>query len=154
LERTSTHLAVTVNMPPLDVPGLRKEWEQFRAHLAILPPARLPSAADVERSWNNLRTTSRELNQSVFSVSAAMSMSALSSVPGHLQWLSRAALVAARTTGVVVGGAFLEHYAAASKELRKTGFADYCTQHSRPYLVAAIRNFLPQKQSWTERQFS
>jgi len=154
LERTSTHLAVTVNMPPLDVPGLRREWEQLRANLAILPPARLPTAADVERAWNNLQTTSRELNQSVFSVSAAMSVSALSSVPGHLQWLSRAAVVAARTTGVVVGGAFLEHYAAASQELRKTGFADYCARHSRPYLVAAIRNFLPQKQSWTERQFS
>src|SRR5271165_1896962 len=81
LERTSTHLAVTVNMPPLNVPGLRKEWEQLRENLATLPPARLPNAADVERSWNNLQTTSRELNQSVFSVSAAMSVSALSSVP-------------------------------------------------------------------------
>jgi hypothetical protein len=36
----------------------------------------------------------------------------------------------------------------------RTGFATYCDKHSRPYLVAAIRNFLPQKRSWTERLLS
>ena len=151
MERTSTHLALTVNMPPLDVTGLRREWEQFRENLAVLPPARLPTAADVERAWNSLQTVSRDVQQSVFSVSAAMGMSALSSVPSRLQWLSRSAAVAARTTGMVVGGAFLDHYAAASKELTATGFAAYCAKHSRPYLVAAIRGFLPEKRSWTER---
>jgi hypothetical protein len=151
LERTSTHLALTVNMPPLDVAGLRREWEQFRKNLATLPSAHLPTAADVERAWNNLETVSRDLQRSVFSVSAAMGMSALQAVPGHLQWLSRSVLVAARTTGMVVGGVFLEHYSSASKELSKTGFAAYCAKHSRPYLVAAIRNFLPEKRSWTER---
>jgi hypothetical protein len=154
LERTSTHLALTVNMPPLDVAGLRREWEQLRQNLATLPPAHLPNAAEVERAWSNLQNTARDVHRSVFSVSAAMGMSALSSVPSHLQWLSRSAYVAARTTGMVVGGAFLKHYAAASKELTTTGFAAYCATHARPYLVAAIRNFLPQKQSWTERMLS
>jgi len=154
LERTSTHLALTVNMPPLDTPALRREWNQLRENLAVLPPARLPSAAEIERAWNNLLATSRDMGQSVFSVSAAMGMSALSSVPGHLQWLSRSALVAARTTGMVVGSAFLDHYVEASRELMKIGFAAYCARHSRPYLVAAIRNFLPEKKSWTERLLS
>jgi hypothetical protein len=45
----------------------------------------------------------------------------------------------------------LEHYAAASKEMLAAGFATYWAKHTRPYLVAAIRNFLPQKKSWTER---
>jgi len=68
-----------------------------------------------------------------------------------LQWLSRSTAVAARTTGMVVGGVFLEHYAAASKEITAAGFASYWARHSRPYLVAVIRNFLPQRRSWTER---
>ena len=154
IERTSTHLALNVNMPPLDVPGLRREWEQFRANLASFPRTRLPGSADVERAWNKLRKDSRDLNQSVFEVSAAMGVSALTSVPSNLQWLSRSVIVAARTTGMVVGGAFLDHYAAASAEINKTGFAAYCAQHSRPYLLAMIRNFLPEKQSWTERLLS
>ncbi len=154
LERTSTHLALTVNMPPLDVSGLRQEWEQFRANLATLPPAQLPSAADVERAWNSVLNSSRKLNQSVFKVSIALGVSALSAIPANLRWLSRSAAVAARTTGVVVGGAFLEHYAEASKELDRVGFGTYWAKHSRPYVVAAVRNFLPEKRSWTERLFT
>jgi len=154
MERTSSHLALTVNMPPLDVPGLRREWAQLRENLAAFPAARLPTAIEVERAWKNIQASSRDLRQSIFGVSAAMGMSALSSVPSHLQWLSRSVVVAARTAGAVVGGAFLEHYATASKELATTGFANYCAKHSRPYLVAAIRNFLPQNRSWTERLLS
>ena len=151
LERTSTHLALTVNMPPLDTSGLRREWGQFRENLASVPPGRLPSSADVERAWVNLQAVSRKVDRSVFSVSAAMGMSALSSVPAHLWWLSRSAAIAARTTGMVVGSAFLEHYAAAAKELTKAGFGAYWARHSRPYRLAVIRHFLPEKQSWTER---
>jgi hypothetical protein len=154
LERTSTHVALTVNMPPLDVPGLRREWKQFRANLATLPPGQLPAASDVLRAWNHLQTASRDLNRSVFSVSTAIGISALSSIPSHLLWLSRSVAVAARTTGLVVGAAFLEHYAVALKELKAKGFAAYWARHSRPYLVAAIRNFLPDNPSLTERMLS
>ena len=154
LERTSTHLALTVNMPPLDVRGLRREWQQFQANVATLPPVQLPTTADVEQSWRNLREASGNLGRSVFSVSAAMGMSALGSVPEQLRWLSRSALVAARTTGMVVGDAFLKHYAAAAEEISKVGFAAYWKKNSRPYLLAAIRNFLPENPSWTERLLS
>jgi hypothetical protein len=151
LERTSTHLAVTINMPPLDAAGLRREWEQFRQNLAALPQTQLPTAKDVESAWNSLRATSQHLNQSIFSVSSAMGISALRSVPAQLQRLSRSAVVAARTSGQIVGSAFLKHYAEASKQMEATGFAAYARQHSRPYLVAAVRNLLPQNQSSTER---
>jgi hypothetical protein len=151
LERSTTHLALTVNMPPLDVPGLRREWRQLRANLATLPPNLLPSAADVERAWRNLQTASRKLQRSTFSVSTAMAVSALSAVPANLQWLSQSAVVAARTTGAVVGGVLLDHYAAASKEMMATGFGKYWAKHTRPYVVAVVRNFLPENKSWTER---
>jgi hypothetical protein len=154
LERTSTHLALTVNMPPLDISGLRAEWEQFRANLASLPSGYLPSRDTVEQAWMELRTTAKTSHQSVLDVSTAIALSARRSVPNHLQRLSQASAIAARTTGMVVGGVFLEHYAAASKEIAATGFGPYWAGHSRPYLVAAIRNFLPQKRTWLERQLT
>jgi len=55
---------------------------------------------------------------------------------------------------MVVGDAFLRHYAIASREIAKVGFAAYWKKNSRPYLLAAIRNFLPENQSWTERLLS
>jgi hypothetical protein len=154
LESTSTHLALTINMPPLDVAGLRLEWKQLRANLAKLPATQRPSASDVERAWANIRTTSRATNQSIFRTSTAMGVSALSSIPKNLLWLSRAAGVALRTTGMVVGGAFLEHYATAAKEMRAKGFRSYWSSHSRPYLVATVSNLLPEKESSTERLIS
>jgi len=154
LESTSTHLALTVNMPPLDVEGLRREWRQFRANVAKLPADQLPTASDVKRAWTGLRGASREQHQSIFRVSAAMGMSAITSIPEDLLWLSRSAAVATRTAGVLVGGVFLDHYAAASQEMKAKGFASYWARHTRPYLVAAVRNLLPQKQSTTERLLS
>ena len=43
LERTSSRLAATINAPPLDVAGLRKEWEALREDARGLTPASLPS---------------------------------------------------------------------------------------------------------------
>lgn len=154
IQRTSTHLALTVNMPPLDISGLRAEWDQFRANMALWPTAHLPSPAAIERAWADLRSTSRTSRQSVLDVSTAMAISARRSVPQHLQRLSQAAAIAAQTTGMVVGGVFLDHYAAASKEISDTGFGHYWANRSRPYLVGTIRNFLPENRTWLERQFA
>src|SRR6185436_8653735 len=43
LERTSSRLASTVNTPPLDVAGLRQEWNAIRADAQNLQPGGLPS---------------------------------------------------------------------------------------------------------------
>jgi len=154
VERTSTHLALTMNMPPLDIAGLRAEWQQFRANLATLPSEYLPSPSKIEHAWTDLRDASKSSQRSVLDVSMAMALSARQSVPSHLQRLSQGAAIAARTTGMVVGNVFLEHYAAASKQIAETGFGPYWATHSRPYLVAAIRNFLPEKPTWLERQLA
>lgn len=151
VERTSKHLALTVNMPPLDAAGLRQEWMQFRKNLASLPAAQLPTACSVGEAWVRLRDASRRANRPVFLVSAALGLSALASVPAGLRWLSQSVGAAVRTTGTVVGQAFLEHYEAAGKEIGAVGFGPYWAGHSRPYLVAAIRNYRPNRRSWTER---
>src|SRR5689334_9863662 len=36
LERTSGHLATTLNLPPVDIPGLRREWAQFKEDLQAI----------------------------------------------------------------------------------------------------------------------
>jgi hypothetical protein len=119
LEKTCTHLALTVNMPPLDAASLQTEWRQFRENLAILGAVRLPTPAEREAAWNN----------------------------------PRAAMVAWRAVSGAVSGPFLEQYATASDELKRQGFAAYCARHSRPYVVAAVRNFLPENRTWMERLF-
>jgi hypothetical protein len=43
LEKTSDHLAQTLNLPPVDVHGLRREWEKLKEELQGIPPKNLPA---------------------------------------------------------------------------------------------------------------
>jgi hypothetical protein len=48
LEKTSSHLATTLNMPPVDVASLRIEWDSLRDELRSIPPRNIPALDRVE----------------------------------------------------------------------------------------------------------
>lgn len=151
LENTTSHLAQTLNLPPVDIAGLRREWAAFRESARAIPPKKVPSPERLEGIWAQLRRTAQEQNRSVFTVSSLMAISAMSHVPGNLLWLSRAAHSAARRTGKVLGGAVLDHYVQSLEEISRTGFLAYWTREFRPYLRAAAIQFAPQHETLTER---
>jgi len=151
LEKTSSHLARTLNLPPVDVAGLRREWQTLRQEVAAIPPKRVPSPERLENIWQEMRRTAKEQNRSVFTVSSLMAVSALAHVPANVLWLSRAAQSAAKRTGKVLGGAILDHYTATLSEIARTGFLTYWTREFRPYLRAAALQFAPQHETSTEK---
>src|SRR5688572_8688780 len=63
LERTSARVASTFNTPPLDVAGLRREWEDIREQARSLQPGHLPSRETISRLWTDLRTESAQQHQ-------------------------------------------------------------------------------------------
>ena len=151
LEKTSSHLAQTLNLPPVDIAGLRREWDSFRQEVRAIPPKRVPTPERLEGIWGELRRTARSRSESVFTVSSLMAVSALAHVPGNVLWLSRAAHSAARRTGKVLGGAILDHYAQSLDEISRTGFVAYWAREFRPYLRAAAAQFAPGHGTATER---
>jgi hypothetical protein len=151
LERTSGHLATTFNLPPVDIPGLRREWARFKDEVQTIPPKNVPRLDRVERVWNDLQASAREQGRSVFMVSSLMAVSAVAHVPANVLWLSRAARSAARRTGKVLGETILDHYTDALAEIARTGFVDYWTREFRPYLHGAAQQFAPGHESLTER---
>lgn len=153
LERTSAHLAVTLNMPPIDVPKLRLEWQTLKAELKRIPPDRVPALERLEQTWQALRLSAQTQKRTVFALSSLMAISALSHVPANLLWLSKATRSAALRTGELVGGAVLNHYSAAIDEISRKGFTGYWRQEFRPYLRAAAAQFAPEHVSLTERIF-
>jgi hypothetical protein len=153
LEKTSAHLALTLNMPPINVPALRLEWEMLKTELRGIPPNRIPALDRLERTWEALRISAQMQNRTVFAMSSLMAISTLSHVPAHLLWLSKAARSAARRTTGIVGGAILDHYSAALEDISRTGFPEYWTREFRPYLRAAAEQFAPEHGSLTERLF-
>jgi len=151
LEKTSDHLAQTLNLPPVDVPGLRREWEKLKKELQGLPPKRLPALERLDRIWTDLQQTANAQNRSVFTISSLMAISTIAHVPGKLLWLSRAANSAARRTGTIVGAVLLDHYSQTLREISQTGFVEYWAREFRPYLRGAAEQFVPGRKSLTER---
>jgi len=151
LEKTSDRLAVALNLPPVDIPGLRREWEQLKQDVQSIPPKNVPKMEKIEGVWERLQHSAQEQGRSVFTVSSLMAVSAVSHVPANLLWLSKASRSAARRTGKVLGEAVLDHYVETLAEISKTGFLAYWQREFRPYLHAAAAQFAPGKQSLTER---
>jgi hypothetical protein len=153
LERTSSHLAATINTPPLDVGSLRKEWHALREEAAFIPPGSLPSREDIGEIWTDLRKESARQERSVFEVSSMMAISAVGRLPENLRWLSSSAMLAASRTGRVFADVLLDHYKRTLNEIQQVGFATYAIRQFRPYVRAAVAQFSPRRRTLTERLF-
>ena len=151
LEKSSGRLATALNLPPVNVPGLRREWDLLKEGLRSIPPRNMPNRERIDRVWKNLRSSARQQGRSVFLVSSVMAVSAMAHVPANVLWLSRAARSAARRTSMVLGEALLDHYTNALAEMGRVGFLQYWTREFRPYLRGAAEQFAPAHESLTER---
>ncbi|MBI4902054.1 MAG: hypothetical protein HY820_00360 [Acidobacteria bacterium] len=151
LEHTAGRMADTINMPPLDVAGLKREWAEIREAAARIPPRSIPPVEVLETQWGDLRDTADREKRTVFEVSALVSLSALRDLPQNLLWLSRCAQGAAKTTGNLMASNLLDHYGGAIREIRSQGYFAYWMREFRPYLQAAAKQFSPGRRSLTQK---
>ncbi len=151
LEKTSDHMATTLNMPPVDIAGLRREWDQLKQEMATIPPKKVPALERIESVWEDLQATAKQQGRSVYVMSSLLAVSTVAHVPANVLWLSRAARSAVRRTGRVLGDTVLDHYTAALGEIARTGFFAYWSREFRPYLRGAAEQFAPAHESLTER---
>jgi len=81
LEKSAGRAAEAINTPPLDVAGLRREWDAVRAEVRAIRVPELPSAESLERLWGNLKAEAASQQRSVFELSSVLALSALRRVP-------------------------------------------------------------------------
>jgi hypothetical protein len=151
LERTSGHLATTLNLPPVDIPTLRREWARLKEEVNAIPPKNVPGIERVESVWDRIKQTAAAQGRPVFVVSSLMAITTVAHMPANVVWLSRAARSAARRTGKVLGEAILDHYSDVLTEIQREGFLEYWQREFRPYLRAAAEQFAPGKESSIEK---
>ena len=149
LEGTSAQLAQSVNAPPLDVAGLRKEWRKFAEEARRLPAPQLPSPSAVMRLWQDLRATAERERRSVFEVSSLLAVAAVGELPERARVLSKSAAVVLRHGGAAVSNALLEHYRESLRQLREVGYLRYGLRQITPYTHAAIGAFNPSRETLT-----
>jgi hypothetical protein len=151
LEQTSAVLAAAINTPPLDVAGLRSEWEILRERARGLQPADFPSGDTIRAVWTQLRKESEEQGRSIFETSSLIAVSAARAIPDGVRWVSASARVGARRTGQVFADALLDHYRDTLSEIRRAGYVAYARQQLTPYIRASIGQFSPQRPTLTQR---
>jgi hypothetical protein len=149
LEGSAAQLAETVNAPPLDVAGLRREWSKLAAEVRRLPAPQLPSRASIVQVWDDLRAEAAAQNRTVFELSSLLAISAVSELPERARVLSKSAAVALRRSGAVVSDALLVHYRDSLEQIRSVGFLSYGARQLAPYARAAVAAFHPARETLT-----
>ena len=151
LEKTSSHLAQTINMPPLDVASLRKEWTEIRSATHGLRPVDLPSVKDISSRWEELKHEATRQGRSTFATSSVMAISAVRVLPDRARRLSSSTRVGAARSGKLLYATILEDYSHTLGELRKVGYVAYAKRQLSPYLRACVEQFSRRQRSLTER---
>lgn len=151
LEKTTSRLAATINAPPLDVAGLRQEWEALRGDARELGAASLPSRETIDHLWSQLKAESAQQDRSIFETSSLMAVSAVRAFPEGMRWLTASARVSATRTGSLFGLALLDHYRQTLGEIREVGYARYSARQLGPYVRAAAHQFSPARRTLTQR---
>lgn len=151
LEKTSSRLAQTINVPPLDVARLRSEWTEIRSQARALKPVDLPSVGDLSSRWQELKNEAARQGRSVFATSSVMAISAARTLPDRVRWFSRSTRVSAARTGKLFYATILEDYSHTLDELREAGYVSYARRQLSPYLRACVDQFSRRQRSLTER---
>ena len=151
LEKTSSRLAQTINAPPLDVAGLRKEWAEIRMQARGLKPVDLPSVKAISGRWEELKDEAARQGRSIFETSSVMAISAVRALPERARWLSSSTRVAAKRTGKLLSATLLDDYSHTLNGLREVGYATYARRQLSPYLRACVDQFSRHQRTLTDR---
>jgi len=151
LEKTSSRLAQTMYVPPLNVAELRKEWQAIRNQARGANPLQLPSAAAVGRQWGQLQEESARQGRSIFETSSLVAIAAVRALPGKARWLTVSTGVGARRAGKLLAADILDGYSQTLDELRTVGYVSYAKRQLSPYLRACVEQFSQQQRTLTQR---
>lgn len=138
--------ADTVDVPPLDVKGLRETWEAFKASRDPLP-----DAADLAELFRDLQATAAATGRSLLTVSSLTGLGALTERTAG--GAARATRRVGRATARMLERNVVADYRRQLAEIRGRGFAAYASGLLRPYREAVRRHFDPARQTFTERRF-
>jgi hypothetical protein len=128
LEGTSGVLADAVDVPPLNVAGVRASWQELRRQAADLPDAR-----GLEEIFSELRLAARREDRSVMEISSVVALGAV-------------------RAGVRLGNAHIfDYYRGALRTITNEGLVSFLYRITTPYLTRARSHFDPKSSTLSER---
>jgi hypothetical protein len=127
LEGTSGVLADTVDVPPLNVAGVRTSWQELR-----MQAADLPDTAGLEKIFAELQSAARQEDRSILEISSIVALGAVHA-------------------GVELGNAHVfDYYRSALRMIVEEGLLSFLQRTSTPYLTRAGAHFDPASGTYSE----
>jgi hypothetical protein len=128
LEGTSGVLADTVDVPPLNVSGVRTSWQELQ-----MQAADLPDAAALEKIYSELQSAARQEDRSILEISSVVALGAVHA-------------------GVKLGNVHIfNYYRGALRTITDEGLVSFLQRTSTPYLMRAGAHFDPVSSTYSER---
>jgi hypothetical protein len=128
LEGTSSVLADTVDVPPLNIPSVRTSWHELQQQVADLP-----DADGLEKIYSDLRLAARREDRSILEISSVVALGAVHA-------------------GVRLGNVHIfDYYRSALPTIVEEGLVTFLHRTSTPYLTRARSHFDPASGTYSER---
>ena len=128
LEGTSGVLADTVDVPPLNVTGVRTSWQELQTQAADLP-----DAAGLEKIFSELQSAARQEDRSILEISSIVALGAVHA-------------------GVKIGNVHVfDYYRSALRMIVEEGLLSFLHRTSTPYLTRAGSHFDPRASTYSGR---
>ena len=132
--------------PPLSIEALRQTLAETRAAIAAGGQQQVPSEAEVDRLWGQMREIADREQVDLLAVGGAATMQSL----GPLASVSRGALSTARVAGKLFDRHIVEHYSQALSDIQRKGLYCSVSESCEPYLAAVWDNFHTSRSTITE----
>jgi hypothetical protein len=127
LEGTSGVLADTVDVPPLNVAGVRTSWQELR-----MQAADLPDKDGLEKIFAELQSAARQEDRSILEISSIVALGAV-------------------RAGVELGNVHVfDYYRSALRMIVEEGLLSFLQRTSTPYLTRAGAHFDPASDTYSE----
>src|SRR5215213_8269450 len=128
LEGTSGVLADTVDVPPLNVAGVRTSWQELQRQAA-----ELPDAAGLEKIFAELQSAAWQEDRSILEISSIVALGAVHA-------------------GVKLGSVHVfDYYRGALRTIVEEGVLSFLRRISTPYITRAGSHYDPRSSTYSER---
>jgi hypothetical protein len=132
--------------PPLSIEGLKQTLAETKAAIAAGAKGEIPSEAEVDRMWQQMRAIADREGVDLLAVSGATTIQSL----GKFATVSRGALSTVRVAGRLFDKHVLDHYSQSLSEIQQKGFYPSIAASCEPYLAAVWDNFASSRGTITE----
>lgn len=128
LEKTSSQVAETIDLPPLNVTDMRRSWQGLKEQVG-----HLPNQENLSNIYEQLKRVARQENLPLSKTSALLAAGAM-------------------RAGIQVGQTYVfEYYLDSLRTINNEGINAYLQRVSGPYRLAVVDHFNPVHKTSTER---